>query len=81
MKMTDTTLGQIIKSARVKLNYGLRPLAQKLGLSPGYICQIEYDKCSPPKEETLVRIAKSLEIDPDILLRKAGKVPSDIIAG
>lgn len=79
--MNDMTLGQVIKDARLKLRYGLRPVAQKLGLSPGYICQIEYDKCSPPKASTLIKIAEFLKIDTDFLLSKAGKIPADIIAG
>ena len=79
--MNRENLGKGIKHARLNLNYSLRAVAKQLGLSHGYFSKVERGKCAPPSEETLVKIAKLLQINSDLILTTAGKIPSDITDG
>lgn len=79
--MNDTTFGQLIKENRQKLGISNRKLADKLGLSSGYVFQIEKGNYQPPSEAVLKKMAEIFNMHSDTLIAKAGKVPSDIIAG
>jgi HTH-type transcriptional regulator, competence development regulator len=78
-----TTLGEFMRERRERLrrtdrSFSLRQVAQRVGIEPSYLSKVERDIGSPPAEDTLVRIAKELEVDPDVLLAMAGKVSSDL---
>ena len=79
--MSDTTLGQLIKARRENLKVSMRKFALMVGVSTGYISQVERDLCSPPTEVTLIKMSRELEMSSDSLILKAGKIPSDIING
>jgi transcriptional regulator with XRE-family HTH domain len=51
-----------------------------VGIQPSYLSKVEREEVSPPSEDTLVRIAEDLNVDPDLLLAMAGKVSSDLQA-
>lgn len=73
-------LGQFIESSRKERGVGLRALARKIGRSPSFLVMIE--KNEPPPgvaEETLRRIARALDINPDHLITLAGKTPDDVV--
>ena len=80
--------GQYIREARESLqkddekgnnrNYSLRSVATRVNLEPSYLSKIERDVFPPPSEEAIVRIAKELKLDPDVLLAMAGKLSTDL---
>lgn len=79
--MNDTTFGQLVADNRKKLGISGRKLADKLGLSSGYVFQIEKGNYQPPSEAVLKNMAKIFNIHSDDLILKAGKIPADIITG
>lgn len=80
--------GQYIRQARESLqkngikgnsrHYSLRSVAGRVDLEPSYLSKIERDVFPPPSEEAIVRIAKDLKLDPDVLLAMAGKLSTDL---
>ena len=58
--------------------YSLRQVAERVGIQPSYLSQVERDRVPPPGEETMVRLARELGLDPDVLLALGGKVSSDL---
>jgi HTH-type transcriptional regulator, competence development regulator len=75
--------GEFVRTRREELRqgdarYSLRQVAERLGVQPSYLSQVERDQGSPPSEETVVRIADDLGLDRDLLLALAGKVSSDL---
>ena len=58
--------------------YSVRQVAGRVGVQPSYLSKVEREEVAPPSEDTLVRLAKDLNIDPDLLLAMAGKVSSDL---
>ncbi|HKK27492.1 MAG TPA: helix-turn-helix transcriptional regulator [Gemmatimonadota bacterium] len=85
---TDTaagahTLGSFLRARREALReedsrYSLRQVAGRVGIEPSYLSKVERDIGSPPAEETLVRLAGELDVEPDVLLALAGKISSDL---
>ena len=58
--------------------FGLRSLAGRIGIVPGYLSRIERELVPPPGEQTIKALAEELGEDPDLLLALAGKVSSDV---
>jgi transcriptional regulator with XRE-family HTH domain len=80
---TMTTLGQFIRDRRETLrsedpSFSVRQVAERVGIEPSYLSKVERDLGSPPSEETLIRLAKELDVDADVLLALAGKISSDL---
>jgi transcriptional regulator with XRE-family HTH domain len=65
---------------RVDRDFTLRRFAQAMGVSPTYLSRIERGEVSPPPAGRIRRIAELLDVDPDDLLRRAGKLAPDIEA-
>jgi transcriptional regulator with XRE-family HTH domain len=82
--MTDlNTLGDYIRHRREALRaddpgYSLRQVAERVGIEPSYLSKVERGLGSPPAEETLLRIARELGLDGDVVLALAGKVSADL---
>jgi transcriptional regulator with XRE-family HTH domain len=53
-------------------------VAGRVGVQPSYLSKVEREEVAPPSEDTLVRIAEDLHVDPDLLLAMAGKVSRDL---
>ena len=75
--------GPHLRSTREKLReqdrrYSLRQVAERVGIEPSYLSKVERGEVAPPSEETIQRLAKELDLDPDALLALAGKVSSDL---
>jgi len=64
--------------ARLRGGYSVRKMAAMLDIQPSYISKIERTEVKPPSEETIIRLAKVLEVDPDMLLALAGKVSAEL---
>ena len=60
-------LGEKIRSIRKSKDYTLNDLAKKVGLSVGYISQIERDLLKPTMD-TLRKIADALDVSPYMLM-------------
>ena len=77
------TLGDFLRERRERLRehdrrYSVRQVAARVGVQPSYLSKVERGEVPPPSEETLVRLARELEVDADLLLAMAGKVSSDL---
>lgn len=74
--------GTYLKQIRKGLyRESLREFAARVDLSPGYIGKLEQGTVGVPKRQTVVAIAARLNIDPDVLLVKAGYAANKPLAG
>ena len=73
----EKTFGQYLRDIRIKAKLSQRDLAKAIGVDFTYLSKIENDKMAPPSEDTIKKIAKVLEEDPDKLIIMADKIPSD----
>lgn len=64
----EIKVGEIIKAKREEKDYSLVGFAKRLGISPGYLSQLENGRKNNPKLEIVLKIIKELEIDIDMLL-------------
>jgi len=78
MSKNDESFGAVLRQARLNAKIGLRELAAFIGKSPGYLSDIEQDKVRPPSEAIILAIAKSLDVDQNILLCAAKKVDPEL---
>jgi HTH-type transcriptional regulator, competence development regulator len=81
--MDVMTLGGLIRNRREELRrddvaYSVRQVAERIGVEPSYLSKVERDIGSPPSEETLVRLARDLGLDADLVLAYAGKISRDV---
>jgi transcriptional regulator with XRE-family HTH domain len=67
------TVGLIVREARVALDISLRQLARQVGISATYLSHIEVNHVPPPAPDKVTRLAEALSLDPDRLLRAAGR--------
>jgi transcriptional regulator with XRE-family HTH domain len=65
-------LGRRIQARRLQRRITLDAMAQRTGLSKGYLSRIENGKKTPPLD-TLARIARALGTDLNLLLSRAGE--------
>jgi len=68
------TLAEVIREARVRARLSMRELARRSGLSAAQISRIEAGGVERPVAETLVRLAKALGRDAQLLLVFAGHI-------
>lgn len=59
-------------------SFSLRQVADRVGVEPSYLSKVERGEAAPPSEETILRLAEELGLDPDALLALGGKVSSDL---
>jgi len=74
MEDQDQTLAEVTKEARVRARLSMRGLARRSGLSAAQISRIEAGEVERPAAETLVRLAKALDRDAQLLLVFAGHI-------
>src|SRR5512132_1396092 len=70
----QTTLAEVTKEARVRARLSMRGLARRSGLSAAQISRIEAGEVERPVAETLVKLAKALDRDAQLLLVFAGHI-------
>lgn len=70
--VTDRTLGEFLRDARVAADLSLRDLAKQLDVSPSYLSDIENDR-RVPAEDVVRALAEHLTLDADTLLAMAGR--------
>jgi transcriptional regulator with XRE-family HTH domain len=59
--------------------YSVRQVADRIGVEPSYLSKVERGEVAPPSEDTIVRLARELDVLPDVLLALAGKVSRDLL--
>src|SRR5438105_6110684 len=69
-----TRLAGVIKEARVRASLSMRGLARRSGLSAAQVSRIEAGEVERPAAETLVKLAKALDRDAQLLLVFAGHI-------
>ena len=78
MAVLEEAFGAFVRRRREEKEIGLREMAKMIGVSPTYLSKVERDEFAPPIEDKVRAIAQIIECDPDELLAKAGRVPSDL---
>ena len=68
------TMAEVAKEARVRARLSMRGLARRSGLSAAQISRIEAGEVERPVAETLVKLAKALDRDAQLLLVFAGHI-------
>src|SRR5438876_4270903 len=74
MQVQAQTLAELTKEARVRARLSMRGLARRSGLSAAQISRIEAGEVEQPVAETLVKLAKALDRDAQLLLVFAGHI-------
>ncbi len=74
MQEQEQTLAEVTKEARVRARLSMRGLARRSGLSAAQISRIEAGEVERPAAETLVKLAKALDRDAQLLLVFAGHI-------
>ena len=59
---------------------GLREVAARVGISPGYLSDLENEKVPPPSERVILEMALVLGVDKGELLMAASKVDPELSA-
>ena len=72
--MQPVTMGEVTKEARMRAGLSMRGLARRSGLSAAQISRIEAGEVERPAAETLVKLAKALDRDAQLLLVFAGHI-------
>lgn len=57
---------------------GLREVANRVGISPGYLSDLENEKVPPPSEKVILDLALVLGVDRGELLTAASKVDPEL---
>jgi transcriptional regulator with XRE-family HTH domain len=68
------TMAEVTREARVRAGLSMRGLARRSGLSAAQISRIEAGEVERPVAETLVKLAKALDRDAQLLLVFAGHI-------
>jgi len=69
-KMTNritSSLGQLVRSERLKQGLSQRELAERTGLAPSIISKLENEQQAVVRDETLEKLARGLSLDKDVL--------------
>ena len=72
--LAEVTMAELTREARVRARLSMRGLARRSGLSAAQISRIEAGEVERPVAETLVKLAKALDRDAQLLLVFAGHI-------
>ncbi|MGH3143664.1 MAG: helix-turn-helix domain-containing protein [Gaiellales bacterium] len=72
--LSEVTMAELTKEARVRAGLSMRALARRSGLSAAQVSRIEAGEVERPVAETLVKLAKALDRDAQLLLVFAGHI-------
>ena len=74
------SFGKYLRSKRKERQKSQRTLAQESGIDFSYLSKVENDVpgFASLSEPTLTKLAAALEVDPDEMITRAGKIPSDV---
>lgn len=74
----DETFGKILRDLRINSGIGLRELASLIGISPGYLSDVEHDHVPPPSEKLILKIADTIQADRSDLLMAARNMDPEL---
>ena len=74
MAEREVTMAELIREARMRARLSMRGLARRSGLSAAQVSRIEAGEVERPVAETLVKLAKALDRDAQLLLVFAGHI-------
>ena len=81
--MKEINFGEYIKEKRIEKKLSLRALGELIGLSAGYLLDIEKGRRSALSGDLLEKIIKELELDArkayDLAGESRGELPEDIV--
>ena len=72
--LAEVTMAEVTKAARGRARLSMRGLARRSGLSAAQVSRIEAGEVERPVAETLVKLAKALDRDAQLLLAFAGHI-------
>lgn len=72
--LAEVTMAEVTREARVRAGLSMRGLARRSGLSAAQVSRIEAGEVELPVAETLVKLAKALDRDAQLLLVFAGHI-------
>ena len=74
------SFGRFLRRLRKQKGLSQRALADEVGVDFSYLSKVENDTpgFASVSEETLDRLADALDTDPDEMITRAGKIPSDV---
>jgi transcriptional regulator with XRE-family HTH domain len=75
------TLGKKIRGLRDELSISQAHLALQAELSQGYLSQLENDEVQNPSAAVIFRLARSLHVDPRVLMQAAGYTDMALAGG
>src|SRR5687767_14124375 len=75
------TLGKKIRGLRDELSISQAQLAAQAELSQGYLSQLENDEVQNTSAAVIFRLARSLHVDPRILMQAAGYTDMALAGG
>lgn len=71
--------GHILRAEREGSGMSLRAFAEKIGVSPTYLSQVERGNAKPPTKKRALEMAKQLNMNPDYFIMEAGHLPDDLV--
>ena len=74
------SFGTFLRRTRKRKKLTQRALASEVGINFTYLSKVENDVpgFSSLSEPTLEKLADALDVDPDKMITRAGKIPSDV---
>ena len=72
IKKNKKNFGSFIRELRLKLSIGQRELADKIGIAPSYLNDIEKNKRTAPKINVINKLSKLLDVEKNYLHDLAG---------
>ncbi len=74
------SFGKYLRRLRKRKKKSQRALADEAGINFTYLSKVENDVpgFSSLAEPTLEKLADALDVDPDEMITRAGKIPSDV---
>ena len=74
------SFGKFLRRTRKRKKLTQRALASEVGIDFTYLSKVENDVpgFSSLSEPTLEKLADALDVDPDKMITRAGKIPSDV---
>jgi transcriptional regulator with XRE-family HTH domain len=78
MSHKTITFGSYIANTRKSKSLNQKELANKLGISPQYLNDIEHDKRTPSSADIIDQIALHLGVKSEYLSYLAGRIPEEI---
>lgn len=78
--MPPKSFGKYLRRKRKEKQISQRMLAHETGVDFSYLSKVENDVpgFATLSEPTLTKLAAALEVDPDEMITRAGKIPSDV---